>query len=138
MPTPAEIRAAADAKLLPFWNKIRARQAIFLTNNGRYWQGLKTHVIRPADGTEAPPDATSTPTNEQTNWAAFAGVDLPATLPVSVRCDVYNGPQGRGFTATAEVKIGANVWERTVNEGPETGRTQAWRQRPPALIGNGQ
>ena len=70
MPTPAQIRKAIDDKLLLLWTSIQTKETGYaLTHNGRYWQGLITRSILPADGVSELPDVgTKTPTDQPDPW----------------------------------------------------------------------
>lgn len=125
MATPAQIRSTIDAQLAGIWTKIQARQAVRFANTGNYAQFLWSHTAAPADGVEAAPDGTAKPTNEAAGWQAVLA-DLLPTMAFRLRIDVYDGPSGKGYVATAQVKFGNQVWERAQNSGPETWRTRGW------------
>lgn len=130
--TAAQIRQKADDALAPLWVSIRNRQGVYAANHGgRYWQGLRTHAVCPADGNDVAPDRLAVkPSDIDLDWTQ-TGLTMPAVLCFTIRVDAYDGPFGRGFTGTAEVTINGNVWERTANDGPEPWRAHNWRRRDP-------
>lgn len=127
MATPAQIRQAVDDKLALLWAAVQARQDTYAANHGgKFWQGLVTHTITPADGFEALPDiGLACPTDQ-------AGEPYPlairqTVMPMSLRLDVYDGPFGRGYVATVRVLIGGVLYERSAQVGPEAWRAVGWR-----------
>lgn len=146
MPTLAQVRSVVDARLTDLWtNVIRPRQAIYFGNRGRFWQGIITTRLtllpdnRTADAetAEVAPDTAARPTDQAESWVD-AGVNVGATLPMALQIDAYDGPNGRGFVATAYVKHNGNVYARA-QEHHESGaagepwRTHGWRVLAVAL-----
>lgn len=125
--TPAQIRQAVDDKLAAAWTQLQNRQTAYLGARGRYFQGIKTHVVTPADGDETAPDLTGRPTDQAETWTG-AGFNLPATLPMALQIDTYDGPQGKGYVGILWVQIGGQLWRRSAQVGPETWRARAWEQ----------
>lgn len=127
--TPSQIRQACDDAVTAAWTAIQNKQDAYFAANGRYWQGLKTSSVTPADGVTATPDVgTATP-------ADLAGQPWPAairssSLPCSLEIHRYQTPRdGWGWVAIATVTILGSAWQRTVNgAGPETWRTTPWAQ----------
>ncbi len=105
-------------------------QPNYQRQHGRYWQGLRTHAVTPADGKAAPPDTTVKPTDEAENWNAL-GVALPSSMEIATRVDTYDGPEGQGYVVIGEVEIGGRLWRKCMNVGPETYRTHAWMDVTP-------
>lgn len=126
--TDAEIKAKVDTFLTTMWNTIKNREATYLANNGKYWQGKWSHSGIPAEGNDVAPDRTATdrPTDIVEKWTDIFTV--PATMPCSVKVDVYNGPLGIGFVGTVQVSILGDVWERSQTFGPEDWKTQGWHK----------
>lgn len=130
MATPAQIRAACDAKLDQLRQYVVSRENTYFANHGHYWQGLRTHTIDPADGVEVLPTiGQRCPTDQQ--GYPWPSQFLTTPIPMSLRIDVYDGPLGQGYTGTLEVVIGANTWQRCEVFGPETWRAFGWRQMVP-------
>ncbi|MCL5264906.1 MAG: hypothetical protein M1343_06910 [Chloroflexi bacterium] len=100
-------------------------QASYQHQHGRFWQGLRTHAVTPADGKAATPDTTRKPTDEAEDWVA-AGVALPASMEVAIRVDTYEGPEGQGYVVIGEIEIGSRLLRRCVNVGPEVYRAHDW------------
>ena len=134
MATPQQIRDACDTKLSALQSAITTRQTNYAAaHGGRFWQGLLTHAVTPADGTELPPTVgVICPSDQQ--GAPWPNAILTSTLPMALRVDCYEGPGGLGYTATLIVKIGARVFTRTFNVGPEAGRAQGWADRTPMVF----
>jgi hypothetical protein len=127
MPLPDALRIRLEDVVDALKTKVVSRQNTYFAVHGRYWQGARILSVTP-DGTETAVDGTRKPSDQNENWSDFLGVDLPATLPVALRIDTYDGPQGKGYTVTAEVTYNAKTWARTWNVGPETWRAVAWHQ----------
>jgi hypothetical protein len=129
-----QIQDKVNPLLVTLATAIDTRQATYLTNNGEYWQGKWTHTAEPVDGADTTPNnLADTPTNITTRWnQILQGAELPAQLPMRIKCDVYKAPgaNGWGYVLTVQVKLlNGNVWERSSNRvGPETWRTQGWHQ----------
>lgn len=128
MPTLAQIRQAVDDRLVTLWGVIQARQDNYAANhNGRYWQGLYSHSITPADGLEVVPTIGLTcPTDQQGEPYPLA--IRTALLPMALRIDVYDGPEGTGYVATVYVTVQGVTYTRAAQVGPETWRQYGWRR----------
>lgn len=124
--TPAEIRAAIDARLVLLWPTIQTKESNYFSAHGHYWQGLRTHTILPADGDLVLPNVgTTTPTDQPDPWP----VALRSTpIEMAVVIDVYNGPLGDGYVASVWVMISGRIWMRSAQIGPETWRTDGWHE----------
>lgn len=125
--TPAEIRTAVDAKLATLWATIQTRETAYFAAHGRYWQGLRTHAVDPADGAEALPSVgTATPDYEPDDpWPEAI---LNAPWPMSIELSQYAGPNGLGYVGTVSVTIVGNTWQRSAQVGPETQLQQGWHR----------
>jgi hypothetical protein len=122
-----------EARLQELGPKIRTRQEAYRARTGRYWQGLVTHSVIPADGIAAPADRLAEkPADVAESWAdghdpgSSPGEVLAATEPMALRIDVYDGPAGHGYVVTALVRHGAEVWGRSWNVGAEVWREADW------------
>jgi len=125
--TPAQIRAQVDTWVSNRWAAIQNAQAAYLAQHGRYFQGLRTHTVRPNDGLETPPDVgDNKPTDQAERWSDV--FPLPTTMPARLTMSVYHGPQGHGFEVVASVRIGLEVWRRIAQVGPETFRARPWHR----------
>lgn len=126
MPTLAQIRTAVDNKLAALWPVVQAKQATYAANhNGRFWQGLVTRSIPPADGATALPDVgQKCPTDQPDPWPSAI---LTTPMEMSLVIDVYSGPLGDGYVATVQVTVLGQTYERAAQVGPETWRQYAWR-----------
>lgn len=135
MPTLAQCRDTIDTFVTNRWPTIVARQENFRSNKGRYWQGLPTHTVIPAwlsnqDGSALGDRLNISPDDQGafSTWANVFPEWLTDLLPAQLRVDVYDGPQGQGWTLTATVTHNGNKWRRVVNVGPESNRAQGWTQ----------
>jgi hypothetical protein len=138
MPTLNQIRTAIDNFVDNRWPTIVARQENYRTNQGRYWQGLKTHLVAPAhtsstDGSKVGDLLDQSPDDqgEFSTWLNVFPEWLSDLLPALIKVDVYDGPQGQGWTLTVEATHNGNLWRRVVNVGPESYRAKAWTQVVP-------
>lgn len=129
MATPAQIRDAVDARLATLWAAIQNKEDTYAANHaGRYWQGLRTHTVTPADGVTITPNiGTRTPSDQPDPWPLAI---RNATLPMALQVDVYDGPEGVGYVATVTVAINGQDFQRSAQVGPETWRAKGWAPIP--------
>lgn len=137
MATLAQLRTRVNTFLSNHWPTFVARQENYFQNRGRYWQGLLTHTIVPNHTNAAEGDSIAdrlriNPTDQFEDWiAAFPewdGVSIPAAL----KCDVYDGPRGKGYCVTLYIYYNGTLYSRAQNVGPESERTYDWRAEEPA------
>ena len=125
------VRDKADAMWANLAAHVSDRQAAYLAANppeAGYFQGIRTHSPTPGDGAEPAPDRSRRPTDQVEDWNA-AGFTLPAKMPAALAVHVYDGPQGKGYTAILEVLVAGRRWRRAESFGPEAAhRTHAWRE----------
>lgn len=120
------LKAKWDSFITNRFPTIQTREATYFTNHGKYFQGVYTNAT-PTDPAELVPDLTKKPTDQAETWAN-ANFTMPATMPVRLWIDVYNGPQGHGWTLNAQVIVGANTWQICVQgAGSETWRAFDWK-----------
>lgn len=136
MPTLNQVRTKIDDWVTGKWPTIVARQENYRTNRGTYWQGLITHSVLPTFATNASGDAAadllnSNPTDQFSSWLNVFPEWVAELLPCAVKVDVYDGPQGAGWTLTALVIYNGDIYKRVVNVGPESSRAQAWAKYVP-------
>jgi len=131
MATLAEIRAAAEQFRDDHASKFVRRQNAYFAAHGRYWQGIATPALIPDDGASRSPDLSTKPHDQAETWAdSFTGADaLPASWPVRMSVDVYNGPSGHGWSVTVLVSKAGTTYMRTWNVGPEIYRETGWVTR---------
>ena len=111
-------------------NLAKVRQEAYAANHGgRYWQGIATPSNLPDDGALVAADYTKKPHDQAERWTdIFFGADvLPTNIPAQAQVDVYDGPQGKGWTVTLRGTKNGNLYWRTWNVGPETWREQDWQ-----------
>lgn len=131
MPTLAKMRDAIDTFLANKWPTIVARQQNFYANRGRYWQGLKTHIVCPAhtngqDGSKAADRFDDGPTDQFSTWLNVFPEWVSELLPCCIWIDVYKGPDGEGWVANVEATHEGVMYRRSQNVGPESHRTKPW------------
>src|SRR3989304_6835515 len=118
-----------DSRLDALLVKLQTFQSDYASlHNGRYYQALLSHSAVPADGLETNVDRLSfRPTDQAEDLSLlFALTALPDHAPFAFRVDVYAGPNGAGYMVIAQSRIAGQLWERTLNAGPEPWREQGW------------
>lgn len=105
---------------------IRDAQSTYFGSKGKYFQGIATNNA-PSDLAEVVPDLTKKPTDQAESWADV-GITLKATLPVKFQVDVYDGPQGKGWTIGAEVIIDGKTYVTRVQGAGNEDRAFDWRE----------
>lgn len=125
----ATLRTKWDNLIATRFPALQTRQGIYFTNKGKYFQGISTNNT-PTDPAEVAPNLTRKPTDQAESWSD-AGITLPATIPVKLWIDVYDGPKGKGWTLNAEVIIGANTFRTCVQGAGNESRAYDWRQVDP-------
>lgn len=122
--TPQQVRDAIDAVAAQMWPTVIAKQDAYFAAYGRYFQGLRSHTVTPADGVDAVPDNLSaTPYYQAESWQSMGG--FPATTKSVVECTQYIGPLGAGWVLMLTVSLAGRLWQRAVGHGPEA-RDRAW------------
>lgn len=128
VPQPESIRRDVDTALNAHLAKLLAFEADYVRSHGRFFQALPSHTAPPADGARVSPDQLSAGPSDQAEKADYLWqqLKLDAALPYSSRVDVYDGPRGAGYVLIVSATLGGQLWERSVNTGPETYREQPW------------
>lgn len=126
------VRTDIDQALTPHLQKLLDFQSAY-SARGVYYQTLESHTTPPADGQLVAPDRLDArPTDQAEKLEVFWGeAKLAPELPYSFRVDVYDGPEGHGYVVTASAILAGELWQRSVNTGPETWRELAWHIVPP-------
>lgn len=134
MATLKEIQGKVDLVMPQIWAHIQERQEIYLAAHGVYFQGLPTHLVKPADGADVAPDGLSSkPTDQAESWHD-AGFVLPDKLPMAVTINVYESPDGHGYEVVLRVRVNDRQYRRVLQHGPETWRERDWVEE----VNNGQ
>ncbi len=128
--TKDEILAECDAKAAEWLPLLESYVEGHLATHGRYWQGLKSHTVTPADGEEERPDVGAKHPHDQA--AEWPPALRNALLPFAATVDVYGEGTGVGYTVTLAVVIEGEEWTRVENEGP-----LGWLARPWAALDHG-
>ena len=119
-----------DAVIDAYLPKLQAYEINYLDAKGRgYMQALWSHSAPPADGALVAPDLlTSKPTDQAESFADLwsAVVVADGKIPVRLRIDVYDGPDGKGHVITVECIVAARTYTRSINTGGEKWREQDW------------
>ena len=130
MPIPTQLKTKIDGRLNLLLTHLEARQDIYFTAHGRYFQGIRTHAELPKGelDEETPPDTTRKPTDQAEDWDG-AGINLPATMPFALSIDVYDGPRGKGWSVRVEVEHLGRDFARQVGFGPDAAHyTLDWQE----------
>lgn len=133
MATAQQIKDQVDGKLATLWGTLQNHQDAFFAANRRYKQLLISHSVTPADGAETLPDVgTKKPHYELSGYPT--GLKNVA-LPFSIAVHQYVTPDGTaGYQAMVTVQVGADIWERTAQVGPETWRQHNWQKITPVSL----
>lgn len=124
--TPEEIKTEIGNRLNAKMEMVATKQEQFKAGYGIYFQLLPTHSVIPANGEELILDRT----NRKPHYQNVSGADmggLPEQALSSTKIDTYQGPSGQGYTITSSVMIAEELWERTINFGPEIWRNADWQ-----------
>jgi len=100
------------------------RQAAYELSHGRYFQGLDTHSVLPADGNETAADFAHKPTDQEETWTPS---DFPAISPASLKIDVYGG-ELVGYVATLSFVYGGVLWQKAHGYGDFTHLDHDWQE----------
>lgn len=133
----AEVDAWLDANIA----EIDKRQQIYLDQNRTYWQGLSTHTTELAYDefstkeqiAKEPDNFAAKPTDQQAGWSDIFPEFAVEKLPATIRIDVYDSPEGSGYTISLSLTYKDLLFVRTVQFGPETWREHYWTQIAPTL-----
>lgn len=128
-----DVQIAAEAFVPGFLAELATKQAAYLTRTGRYWQGLISHAIRPAEGVPLAPDRTRRPTDQVETWLG-EGYTLPALMAFAVSVHTYSGTHGQGYEVVTEFGFGGLAHVRTWQVGPETHRVSGWGSYDPLAL----
>jgi len=119
-----EIDSAAVAHL----SKLSDFETAYKAGHRNFYQQLWSNSVTPADGAALAPDLLNAgPTDQAEKLADFlAAAQLPATMEYASKVDVYDGPDGPGYVLSLRVILAGQLWQRSINTGPEAWRDQAW------------
>jgi len=122
----ATLRTKWDNFIANKFAHLQSRQETYFATHGKYFQGVATNTA-PADPNEVAPDLTKKPTDQPHSWSD-AGITLPASVPVSLSIDTYNGPQGKGWLLRASAIIGSDHYVVCVHGAGNENRAFDWRK----------
>lgn len=123
---PAEL-AYYDAQIDLLIPRLDDFQYQYYVTNGRYYQALESHASAP-DVPVVPDGIDQSPTDQLEALAYFWTnvAELPEVLAWAFKVDTYNGPDGEGYVLTVSTVVNGNVWQRSINYGPDVSRNAAW------------
>ena len=105
---------------------MQAKEAAYAAaHGGRFWQGLRTHVITPSEGNTALPTIGTACPSDQPGQPWPAAI-LTTPIEMAIQIDCYDGPDGTGYQATVTVDVLGTTYSRTQQVGPETYRNAPW------------
>lgn len=106
---------------------LQASANTFQTGRPKFWQGILTPAVIPADGVTRVTNANLKAGTDVT-WAS-TGIVLPGTLPLSIAVDVYQARSGWGWVLRCIAIEAGITWIRIVHvRGPEAERdTAGWQ-----------
>jgi len=114
-----------DTAMNDHWQDIATWQRSYRDSRLTYYQMLWSHTAAPISAT-APDNLNSHPENASNFNYSFWGDTQPATTTYRLKMDTYIAPTGQGFVVTYQTSDGERIWQKSVNYGPETNRTQDW------------
>ena len=122
---PTDLQTKLDTLLNNAAAQVAAAEEAYMSLHGRYWQGMRTHAVIPADGATAPPDLTREPTDEAASWSSM-GLTLPAQTEAALSVHIYETRAGHGYIVNAEVIVSGVHYGRSLNFGPESRQERDW------------
>ena len=117
----SELTNSIDAEIESKWRTLlTATQDNYLEANGIYAQTRWSHVNAPEDGAEVLPDnLADKPSDHAEGWSDL--VDISSELMTARgRVGTYNGPDGKGFVLTVQVRETDALMQRSINFGALT------------------
>ena len=122
---PNTLQTKLDTLLSETAQQVATIQEAYRSAHGRYWQGLRTHAVIPADGATAAPDLARKPSDQDESWSTFA-FTLPALTEGALSVDVYQSRKGLGYIVNADVVANGIRYRRSVNFGAESRFERDW------------
>jgi hypothetical protein len=127
-----EVDQWLDANLV----EITKRQQLYFDQQDSYWQGLSTHTVEPhyqegetkEDKAIEPDRLTEKPTDQQAGWLDIFPEFETEKMPVLMIVDVYDGPEGPGYTIRLSILYRNLQYQRAIQFGPERWREHSWQQ----------
>lgn len=118
-----------DAAYTSSWaTLVQSLQTSELSANGIHTQLPWTHKVAPADGVAVTPDNLAEVVDGGGRKYADL-VDIAATpMRARLKIDVYNGASGKGYVVTIQLIENGQLWSRSINTGPESGRSKDWHE----------
>ncbi len=114
------------------WDRdVMTFEADYYRSRGRYYQMLWSHTDTPdttlLTARTAPDNLVTRPTDQtETAVDLWTATRLPLDTPYRFRVDVYEGPRGHGYVITLQTEVNRQIWQKSINYGPETYRNTDW------------
>jgi len=123
---------AIDTAVADLITAINAAQVTYLAANGKYWQGLLSHSVIPADGNSVAADQlTQQPSDQSEDWNDFLGEDAPGTLPAAIYVHTYKKPTGvQGYRIQKLFIYDDEFYSSTVDSGGAPEEEVEWSEDP--------
>lgn len=127
----ATVQLAIDVDFAARSAGLQSLQTTFRGARPHFFQGGLTHATLPVDGVGAAPDRlTAHPTDQASSWSDF-GASIPS-IAYALRCDVYDGPGGKGYVLSTWATLNSVRYARHYNFGPDSTRERGWVAVPVA------
>jgi len=124
----SELRVSGESALDNIVNQMASKQEQYIKDHGTYWQGLSTHDFVPSKNEALNPDRK--PSDVDKSWKDM-GFILGKNSRFLLKTDVYDGPDGNGYTITIRTIENGKLFEKVLNFGNETYRAHDWTYIPP-------
>jgi hypothetical protein len=93
---PIALQPTIETELTAIASGLAIMQPAFFSAYGRYWQGLRTHAVPPADAIATAPNRNLRPTDQLESWTDM-GIALPALASAAYTVHAYETRAGHGY-----------------------------------------
>lgn len=110
--------------------KITDSQTDYIKTHDKYWQGLPTHSVLPADGKKGKPDKLkSKPEYREESWKDL-GLDIDIQMPFSIKVNEHYKPttNEKGYTVQFHKMVGGKEYIKSVGYGIASQFTRDWQE----------
>ena len=114
MPIPPGQFVALEQLQQRLHDRLADFQPGYFASHGKNWQGVEIRL--------AAPDLRRRPTDQMEDWHVL-GFTVPPPMAGNVRVDVYESPDGWGYSTSVVIEEGDGRWVNTVTTGPEDRET---------------
>jgi hypothetical protein len=93
---------------------------------------LWSHSQAPDHATPTEPDYLGTGPNDQTEtgYNLWLTAGLPVSTTYRIKIDTYRGFVGAGWVLVLETRHQGDLWQRAINQGPDSYRGHDWQLIP--------